>query len=64
MGASTGSKIFSVKMTLNLFRLKAICDDKDAMIHSLKEWKLIPVEGEYACPTCGGLLHLVSDSSR
>lgn len=49
---------------MNLFKLKAICDDPEELIKHLTEWRLIPAATDYNCPNCGHLLYLTSDTNR
>ena len=40
---------------VQLFRL---CQRRDELLIKLREWHLIPNEGDYKCPHCGSNLHL------
>ena len=43
---------------MRLIDLYDLCRDADQLLVKLREWTLVPCEGEYLCPKCGGALVL------
>lgn len=49
-------------MAVNLIRLHKLCEDKEALLSKLREWKLVPIE--MPCKKCKQNLSLCEDLSR
>jgi hypothetical protein len=53
-----------LEIMVNLIEIHEFCKDKDLLLGKLREWRLIPNQGDYNCPNCASAMKLLEASDR